>query len=96
MTAIPFSGHCVTRAERGKGRGRWRRWALVGLLAAPLTALAAEAPPVDVLPPEGEAAYQDLSAQAGEPVMLDEAIFTEISPLTVPELGIRLPPDQEL
>lgn len=95
MKATRCSGLCAMRAERGDRRRRWRRWALAGL-AAPLAAFAAEAPPADVLPPEAESAYQDLSAQAAERVPLDEAIFTEISPLTVPELGIRLPPDQEL
>ena len=67
-------------------------------------AFAAEAPAVsdggvsgmpEPLGPEGEAAYQD--QRPGEPgeLQLDEAVFTEILPITVPELAIKLPADQE-
>ena len=81
------------------------------LLCTSLDGLAAEAPLPQVgigsqpsllppLPPEAEAAHQDLRdsdsrrrAVAG--TSLDEAIFTEISPLTIPENGLRLPEDQE-
>ncbi|MGE0622955.1 MAG: hypothetical protein AB7I04_06845 [Pseudomonadales bacterium] len=92
MKAICCSGRCATSAE-GHSRARRWRWALAGLLA-PLLAVAAEAPLP--LPPEAEAAYQDLNADTREPVALDEAVFTEISPVTVPELGVRMPEDQEL
>ncbi|MEM8767053.1 MAG: hypothetical protein AAGE43_06400 [Pseudomonadota bacterium] len=47
------------------------------------------------LPPEAEAAHQDLLRDKNAEKSLDEAIFTEISPLTIPEIGIRLPEDQE-
>lgn len=46
-------------------------------------------------PPEAEAADQDLTRRKSADRWLDEAIFTEISPLTIPEIGIVLPPDQE-
>lgn len=92
MKATCCSGHCVTSAERKNRRTRWR-WGLAGMLL-PLLAAGAEAPLP--LPPEAEAAYQDLNAEILEPVALDEAVFTEISPVTVPELGVRLPEDQEL
>ncbi len=93
MKATCCSGHCATSADRV--RSRLARWALTGLLL-PLTATAQEAPPPEPLPPQAEAAYQDLKAETREPVVLDEAVFTEISPLTEPELGIRLPDDQAL
>ncbi len=54
------------------------------------TDLSAEPPP-----PEAEAANQDLTGTKSADNRLDEAIFTEISPLTIPEIGIALPPDQE-
>jgi hypothetical protein len=73
---------------------------LVGLCVA-IGAWGAEAPPVPQpdpapLPPQAEAADQDLKRRERERTPLDEAVFTEISPLTIPEVGIRLPPDQEL
>lgn len=96
MKATCFSGHCVTSADRPGGRCAHRAWALIGLLLLPLSAWPAEGPAPEPLPPEAEAAYQDLHAETREPVALDEAVFTEISPVTVPELGVRLPEDQEL
>ena len=42
-----------------------------------------------------EATYLDLKADKARNRQMDEAIFTEISPLTVPETAIRLPDDQE-
>jgi hypothetical protein len=61
-------------------------------------AFAAEAPAPP--PPEAEAAHQDLQGNSGASHANadrseDEAIFTEISPLTIPEIGIALPADQE-
>jgi hypothetical protein len=47
------------------------------------------------LPPEAEAAHQDLIPDRRRQHRLDEAVFTEIWPVTVPEIGIALPPDQE-
>lgn len=76
-------------------------------LSAASGVLAAEAPPPAVglegvlppLPPEAEAAHQDLRGEEGAgrvtTGMLDEAIFTEISPLTIPEIGVALPADQD-
>ena len=76
-------------------------------LGAASVVLAAEAPlpaigpevAVPPLPPEAEAAHQDLRVEEGArrvtTGMLDEAIFTEISPLTIPEIGVALPADQD-
>jgi hypothetical protein len=75
----------------------WLALSFFGAFAGPV-AVAAEAPPP--LPPEAEAAHQDLQGESGAArskaeERLDEAIFTEISPLTIPETGIALPADQE-
>ena len=96
------SGHCVMPADGGRGwrlSGAlfWLALSFSGALAGPV-ALAAEAPPP--LPPQAEAAHQDLQGKSGGArskveESLDEAIFTEISPLTIPETGIALPADQE-
>jgi len=98
MKATCCSGRCAIPAEpRSAGCGRAapvRRLWMLGLLMLPVLAAAADAPPP--VPPEAEAAYQDLTEETREPVALDEAVFTEISPLAVPEVGIRLPEDQEL
>lgn len=64
------------------------------LLLIAATSRAAEAPPSP--PPEAEAGHQDLDRRESPEIWLDEAVFTEISPLTVPEVGIALPPDQAL
>ena len=63
--------------------------------AAGAEAVMPEIAPVPV-PVEAEAAHQDLRGDDRTPGALDEAIFTEITPLTIPEIGIALPPDQEL
>ena len=47
------------------------------------------------LPPVAEAAHQDLKGEKRQTPWLEEAIFTEISPVTVPEIGIALPSDQD-
>lgn len=47
------------------------------------------------LSPEAEAAHQDLIRDWRRQRWLDEAVFTEIWPVSVPEIGIALPPDQE-
>jgi hypothetical protein len=78
------------------------------LSCASLAGMAAEAPLADAggsqsvlpLPPEAEAAHQDLLGKgrgnrSASGKSLDEAIFTEISPLTIPEIGLALPADQE-
>ena len=95
MKATCSSGHCATPAEvTCHGPSRW----LVGVfgLLLPVLVNAAEAPTPQPLPPQAESAYQDLNVETREPVALDEAVFTEISPVTEPELGIRLPDDQTL
>ena len=95
MKATCCSGHCAIPAERRFVRRYGRIGLLMGLLL-PLVAAAGEAPQPEPLPPQAEAAYQDLKAETREPVALDEAVFTEISPVTVPEIGVRLPEDQAL
>jgi hypothetical protein len=74
------------------------------LLLVASTAFGAEAPvsagstPLiapEPLPPEAEAAHLDAVDDQRREVWLDEAIFTEITPVTEPELGIRLPADQD-
>lgn len=103
MMAPCFSGHCAMRTDLAS-TSLQRIWALLAVVlltfclpAAP--AWAAEAIPADLgvgpLPPEAEAAHQDLIGRKTADSWLDEAIFTEISPLTIPEIGIALPPDQE-
>ncbi len=101
MTAACSSGHCAMPAERTPGKSRWLSLtAGLLLLLAGMSATGAEAPGADSspppLPPEAEAAHQDLTGRDRAPQALDEAIFTEISPLTIPEIGITLPADQEL
>lgn len=71
---------------------------LSGLLLAG-QAQAAEAPmPAEAeiqVPVSAEAAYQTGRTQTVHPPVLDEAVFTDITPLTVPESAIRLPEDQQ-
>lgn len=57
----------------------------------PVGAVLADPPPPS---PAAEAAHQVVREHAGSPV-LDPAIFVEISPVTVSEPAIRLPPDQQ-
>jgi hypothetical protein len=89
----------------GRYAMRSRLVLLLALLGLACPAAGAEAPggedgmfarsaPVP-LPPEAEAAHQDLVQDPHQERWLDEAVFTEISPITVPEIGIALPPDQE-
>lgn len=79
--------------------------ALLVLLTGSNSAWAAEAPAIDgsgsefgpePLPSAAEAAYQDLVDSEGQEIWLEEAVFTEISPIAVPEVGIALPADQQL
>ena len=98
-----FSGRCAMRTDltwMPRRRNRTRLATVLLALCLPTaTAWAAEAIPTDMgvgpLPPEAEAAHQDLIGSKTSDNWLDEAIFTEISPLTIPEIGIALPPDQE-
>lgn len=78
------------------------RWRVVCLLVCcqwSMTAQAAEAPAAApetvVVPIAAEAAYQTGRARSVRQPVLDEAVFTDITPLTVPDRAIRLPPDQE-
>jgi len=54
-----------------------------------------EAPELTGVPVAAEAAYQTDRARSVQQPALDEAVFTDITPLTVPDQAIRLPPDQE-
>ncbi len=107
MMAPCSSGHCVMPADQ-RPRSAFAQRLLLVLLLSCLSALgvAAEAPFPEMgsnlppLPPEAEAAHQDLrndpgSSHTATGKALDEAIFTEISPLTIPEVGVALPADQE-
>ena len=103
MKAPCSSGRCVMRADHLKRLIGATLLLCMGL--AGLQIRAAEAPiptptaadAVLPLPPEAEAAHQDLSAseRSASGRSMDEAIFTEISPLTIPEIGIALPEDQD-
>jgi hypothetical protein len=71
----------------------------VSILAAGWTVNAAEAPapaaPSVLIPPEAEAPYQ-VAGDADQKVRwLDSAVFTEISPLAVPDVAVKLPKDQQ-
>ena len=56
---------------------------------------ALEPPPAEPIGPELEAPHQ-VAVEAKQRVRwLDPAVFTEISPLTLPDIGVRLPADQE-
>ena len=109
MTVPCSSGRCAMRADRRTFCRPLLGMALALILSGvSLMAVAAEAPLTDAgssnsvlpLPPEAEAAHQDLLGPQGgsrtaSGKSLDEAIFTEISPLTIPEIGLALPADQE-
>lgn len=91
------SGRCAMSADQ-------RLRLLLGLVLLGLllfgrgqgaTAAEAPVPPPDPVPVEAEAPHQDLKAHERKDLWLDEAVFTEISPLTIPEQGVRLPEDQE-
>jgi len=92
MTARSFSGHSATGV----------RSVALALLLAASHAWAADAPTAgnDRLPasldrPESEAPLDVDRERRHNVRALDPAIFTEISPLTAPDVGIRLPADQE-
>lgn len=109
MTVPCSSGRCVMRADCPAVSRALQGLALgLTLSLVSLTGMAAEAPLADAggsqsvlpLPPEAEAAHQDLlgkgsGARTTSGKSLDEAVFTEISPLTNPEIGLALPADQE-
>jgi hypothetical protein len=65
------------------------------------SAWAAEAPAVPaggepaLVPPEAEAPYQVVQEGGQRVRWLDPAIFTEITPLTVPDVAVKLPADQQ-
>ena len=105
MTVQCSSGHYAMRADRPN---RLPRAICLTFVLAAGQLWAAEAPLLELTgsdnllppPPEAEAAHQDLRGrdEASHSVAgktLDEAIFTEISPLTIPEIGIALPVDQD-
>jgi hypothetical protein len=51
--------------------------------------------PAALVSPEVEAPYEVARERTRQIRTLDPAIFTDISPLTVPDVGIRLPADQQ-
>lgn len=51
--------------------------------------------PASLASPEIEAPYEVARQRPRQIRTLDPAIFTDISPLTAPDVGIRLPPDQQ-
>ena len=91
MTAVRFTGRSAIIAR------------VIGclLLSAVVGAVqAAEAPqptPVEVklIPPAAEAPYQVIRETQQQVRWLDPTIFTEISPLSVPDVALKLPADQE-
>ena len=72
-----------------------------GVLAVGLVANAAEAPapvissPSVLVPPEAEAPYQIATESDQKVRWLDSAVFTEITPLSVPDVAVKLPEDQQ-
>jgi hypothetical protein len=66
-----------------------------------MAAFAAEAPMVPelgeslLIPPEAEAPYQVVRDGSQRVRWLDPAIFTEITPVTVPDVAVKLPADQQ-
>ena len=87
--AVRSTGRCAICARR------LLCLALVTLLQQPLQA--AEAPVADsqLIPPAAEAPYQVNRETEQQVRWLDPAIFTQISPLNVPEVAVKLPADQE-
>jgi len=87
MMAVRFSGLSVTAASV--------------LLIAAGSVSAAEAPVMELpvmmplVPPQAEAPYQVLREGEQKVRWLDPAQFTEISPLTVPDIAVKLPEDQQ-
>ena len=92
MMDCRFSGRCNMRASL--------TLALLILCASVSDARSQEAQlPGDeslvFLPSAAEAAYQMAIENEAEDLLLDEAIFTEISPVTAVEVSLKLPPDQQ-
>ena len=73
------------------------RWLGVALGVACLAAGVAAANPSATVPvdPVAEAAYQLETPQIEQDWRLDPTVFTDISPVSVPEVAIKLPDDQE-
>ena len=73
------------------------RWFCVALGVAGLTAGHVSANPAAQAPvdPGAEAAYQLETPQTEQDWRLDPTVFTDISPVSVPEVAIKLPDDQE-
>ncbi len=97
MRECGSSGRCAMAAERRPVPIRVRL-VLGGLLAGlSWPALAAQAPPAAPapVPVRAEVPQQDLDPPEERKLPMDEAVFTDISPLTVPEVGVRLPEDQQ-
>jgi hypothetical protein len=88
--ARSFTGRCASATRTAAG-GLLLTLALGSAPARSQEAVPPDPPPV---PPAAEAAHQDLRDADARREALDEAIFTDISPLTVPEVGIALPADQ--
>ena len=89
------SGRCAMRNRLALALVAAVGWSMsCGAAEAPVGESAGGAPVQAPLPPEAEAAHQDLVSDRRGGRWLDEAVFTEISPVTVPEIGIALPPDQ--
>ena len=96
MTAIRFSGLSVTAARLLVGLAGFS-----GLASFSVLASAAEAPVIDLsaplvlIPPQAEAPYQVSREHEQKVRWLDPAQFTEISPLAVPDVAVKLPEDQQ-
>ncbi len=100
MKARCSSGPYAMSADHNPGIRPFRVLPVAALALWFVASAAAAADAPLPVPPEAEAAYQDLREKSGagpaDPEkQLDEAIFTEISALTIPEIGIALPADQE-
>ena len=68
--------------------------AVASAAEAPMPAAPVVTPPTVLVPPEAEAPYQVATESAQKVRWLDTAVFTEISPLTVPDVAVKLPDDQ--
>jgi len=87
MMAVRFSGLSVTAASLLLGFA-----CAAGAAEAPVSDLPAEGV---LIPPQAEAPYQ-VSREGEQKIRwLDPALFTEISPLTVPDVAVKLPEDQQ-
>ena len=93
MKAHRFTGRCAMHVRLLIAIAVWLTVPMAQAAEVPIP----EVPEVDLssLPAEAEAPYQDLVDFDTFPGWLDEAVFTEISPLTIPEVGIALPVDQD-